>query len=71
MFVLSSPYLAVPSPRSLELDEDGFPGNHFVIVVGGELNGVGNSQKAEKDSNDRLHVGCCTSSVISLLVSML
>ena len=46
----------MPSPRRLEFDEDGLSGRDFVIVVECELNGMGDSQKADKDRDDRFHV---------------
>ena len=54
--------LTVTSPRSEEFDENGFTGDSIVPIVGSQLDGVGDSEKAEEDSDDALH-GCLFSLV--------
>ena len=49
--------LTVTSPRSEEFDKNGFTGNSIVPSVGSQLDCVGDSEKAEEDSDDALH-GC-------------
>jgi hypothetical protein len=45
----------VPAPRSKEFEEDSLSSDCFIIVLRGELNGIGCSQKAEEYGNNRLH----------------
>jgi hypothetical protein len=40
---------AVSSPRGEELDEHGFTAGKFIKVIGGELDGAGNSDAREKE----------------------
>ena len=61
-------YLAVPSPRRQELDENRLSGGHLIKVAFGEVNGISDSQEAEEHRENKLH-GCrCTSIQISLVL---
>ena len=48
-------YLTMSAPRSVELEEDGLPGNGGIIVVGGEMDPVGSGREAENDGGRELH----------------
>ena len=47
--------LAVTSPRSEELDEDGFTFGHFIVILFGELYGRGTSKKCKSEENAGVH----------------